>query len=76
MPSKKPFDRIIVVMSENQYRSDVMQDPFMKKLASAGCNITNYFGAFHPSQTNYIASIAGEICSVTNDTPPASPLQQ
>jgi hypothetical protein len=53
-----------------------MQDPFMKKLASAGCNITNYFGAFHPSQTNYIASIAGEICSVTNDTPPASPLQQ
>ena len=36
MPSKKPFDRIIVVMSENQYRSDVMQDPFMKKLASAG----------------------------------------
>jgi hypothetical protein len=76
MPSKKPFDRIIVVMFENQYRSYVMQDPFMKKLASAGCNMTNYFGAFHPSQTNYIASIAGEICSVTNDTPPASPLQQ
>lgn len=70
------FDRILIVMFENQYRSYVMQDPFMQKLASAGCNMTNYFGAFHPSQTNYIASTAGEICSVTNDTPPVTALPQ
>ena len=38
--------------------------------------MTNYFGAFHPSQTNYIASLAGEVCGVTNDTPPATPLLQ
>ena len=72
----KPFDRVITIMFENQYRSYVMQNAFMKKLASAGADMTNYFGAFHPSQTNYIASLAGEICSVTNDTPPASPLLQ
>ncbi len=73
---KKPFDRIITVMFENQYRNYVIQDPFLKKLAAAGADMTNYFGAFHPSQTNYLASLAGEICGVTNDTPPAAPLPQ
>ncbi|WP_430412640.1 alkaline phosphatase family protein [Kordia sp.] len=72
----KPFDRVITIMFENQYRSYVIQNPFLKKLAAAGADMTNYFGAFHPSQTNYLASFAGEICSVTNDTPPASPLLQ
>ncbi len=72
----KPFNRVITIMFENQYRSYVMQNAFMKKLASAGADMTNYFGAFHPSQTNYIASLAGEVCGVTNDTPPASPLLQ
>lgn len=73
---KKPFNRIITVMFENQYRNYVIQNPFLKKLAAAGADMTNYFGAFHPSQTNYLASFAGEICGVTNDTPPASPLLQ
>lgn len=73
---KKPFDRIITVMFENQYRSYVIQNPFLKKLASAGADMTNYFGAFHPSQTNYLASFAGEICGITNDDPPIQPLLQ
>ena len=73
---KKPFERILIVMFENQYRSYVLQSKFMRKLASAGASMDNYFGAFHPSQTNYIASLAGEVCAVTNDTPPASPLMQ
>ncbi|MDF1697608.1 MAG: alkaline phosphatase family protein [Saprospiraceae bacterium] len=72
----KPFKRVITVMFENQYRNYVIKDPFLKKLASAGADMTNYFGAFHPSQTNYLASFAGEICGVTNDTPPAKPLKQ
>jgi len=73
---KKPFNRIITIMFENQYRNYVIQDPFLKKLASAGADMTNYFGVFHPSQTNYLASFAGEVCGVTNDTPPAAPLMQ
>lgn len=72
----KAFDRIVIVMFENQYRSYVMQDPFMKKLAGAGASMSNFFGVFHPSQTNYIASLAGEVCAVTNDIPPPSPLPQ
>lgn len=73
---QKAFERILIVMFENQYRTYVMQNPFMRKLAAAGACMTNFFGAFHPSQTNYLASLAGEICAVTNDTPPASPLMQ
>ena len=72
----KPFDRILIVMFENQYRSYVIEHPFMRKLALAGAELTNSFGAFHPSQTNYVASLAGEVCALTNDTPPASPLLQ
>ena len=72
----KAFDRILIVMFENQYRSYVMQHPYMEKLARAGCNMTNYFGCFHPSQTNYVASLAGELCNVSNDTPPWPPLMQ
>jgi hypothetical protein len=70
----KVFDRILIVMFENQYRSYVMQHAFMRKMAAAGCNLTNSFGVFHPSQTNYIGSLAAELCGVTNDTPPYPPL--
>lgn len=73
---KKPFDRVITVMFENQYRGYVIQNPFLKKLAAAGADMTNYFGAFHPSQTNYLASLSGEVCDVTNDDPPLAPLLQ
>lgn len=72
----QPFERILIVMFENQYRSYVMQDRFMQKLTKAGADMSNYFGAFHPSQTNYIASLAGEVCAKTNDIPPIEPLKQ
>lgn len=73
---EKPFERVLIVMFENQYRNYVMQTPFMQKLATAGADMMNYFGAFHPSQTNYIASLAGEVCATTVDIPPANPLKQ
>lgn len=73
---KQAFERVLIVMFENQYRNYVLKDRFMQKLARAGANMGNYFGAFHPSQTNYIASLAAEVCSVTNDQPPVAPLMQ
>jgi hypothetical protein len=63
-------------MFENQYRSYVMNDPFMRKLATAGLDMTSYYGVFHPSQTNYVAAIAGELCGLTSDIVPATPLKQ
>ncbi|WNZ60931.1 alkaline phosphatase family protein [Myxococcus sp. MxC21-1] len=62
-------------MLENQYRGYVMKNPYFKKLAQQGICLSNSFGVMHPSQTNYIASIAGELCNVTFDVPPP-PLPQ
>ncbi|WP_233278048.1 alkaline phosphatase family protein [Myxococcus stipitatus] len=62
-------------MLENQYRSYVLRNPYFKKLAQQGVCLSNAFGVMHPSQTNYIASIAGELCNVTFDVAPP-PLPQ
>jgi hypothetical protein len=70
------FERVIVIMFENMYRSYVMQNRYMRHLAEQGQDLRNYFGVMHPSQTNYIASIAGELCNVTYDDRPPAPLQQ
>jgi hypothetical protein len=70
------FDHVLVIMFENQYRSYVMENTYMRNLAARGIDMVNYFGCMHPSQTNYIASLAGELCNVTDDDPPPSLLKQ
>ena len=69
------FDHVLVIMFENQYRGYVKRNPYFARLARDGVELANAFGVMHPSQTNYIASIAGELCNVTSDGPPA-PLAQ
>jgi hypothetical protein len=66
---RRAFDHILIIMFENQYRGYVMENAFMRRLARQGIQLGNYFGVMHPSQTNYIASIAGELCNVTSDNP-------
>lgn len=63
-------------MFENQYRSYVMANPYFRRLASQGIDLTSSYGVMHPSQTNYIASIAGELCNFTSDDPPPAPVPQ
>src|ERR1700722_19707362 len=65
--SGRAFDHVLIIMFENQYRGYVLGNPYMRRLARQGIQLGNYFGGMHPSQTNYIASIAGELCNVTND---------
>lgn len=72
----RPFERIFVIMFENQYRSYVMENPYFKELSTKGINMTNYFGVMHPSQTNYISSVSGELCNVTDDDKPTPLLSQ
>src|SRR5208283_5504522 len=67
---RRAFDRVLVIMFENQYRGYVLGNPYMRRLARQGIQLGNYFGVMHPSQTNYIASIAGELCNVTSDDRP------
>ena len=72
----RAFDRVLIIMFENMYRSYVLQNPYMRRLAEQGLDMRNYFGVMHPSQTNYIASIAGELCNVTYDDRPPRQLRQ
>ena len=74
-PKPRAFERVLIIMFENMYRSYVMKNDYMRGLAEQGIDMANYFGVMHPSQTNYIASLAGELCNVTDDNPP-SPLPQ
>lgn len=75
-PTGGAFDHILIIMFENQYRSYMMQNKYLRDLAAQGIDMLNYFGVMHPSQTNYIASIAGELCNVSYDTqPPPLPQQ-
>ena len=66
----RAFDHVLVLMFENLYRGYVLGNPYMRRLARPGIQLGNYFGVMHPSQTNYIASIAGELCNVTSDDRP------
>ena len=74
--SGRAFDRVLIIMFENMYRGYVMQNSFMRGLAEKGIDMTNYHGVMHPSQTNYISSIAGELCNVSGDDRPPELLSQ
>jgi hypothetical protein len=74
--AERVFDRVLVVMFENQYRSYILANPFFRRLADQGIELGNYNGVMHPSQTNYIAAVAGELCGVTEDDPPRALLEQ
>ncbi|NOK02859.1 MULTISPECIES: alkaline phosphatase family protein [Myxococcus] len=71
----RAFEHVLIIMLENQYRSYVMRNRYFKKLARQGISLRHSFGVMHPSQTNYIASIAGELCNVADDYQP-KPLPQ
>lgn len=66
----RAFDHVLIIMFENQYRGYVLGNPYMRRLARQGIQLGNCFGVMHPSQTNYIASIAGELCNITSDDRP------
>ena len=63
----KKFERIIVVMLENSSRENTLSNTYMSELCSKGVFLTNYNGVTHPSQPNYIASIAGDTVGINND---------
>ncbi len=70
------FDHVFIIMFENQYRSYVMENEYFHGLSKQGIDMANYFGVMHPSQTNYISSLAAELCNMTDDEAPATLLPQ
>ena len=67
--NQKVFDRVFIIIFENQLVDNVMQNAFMKSLANEGIFLINSHGVNHPSQPNYIAAIAGSTLGVSNDDP-------
>src|ERR1700722_10582402 len=63
----KAFERIFIIMLENQLVDTVRADPYMLSLEKSGVRLSNYHGVVHPSQPNYIAATAG-LPFVTDDT--------
>ncbi|HEU4889423.1 MAG TPA: alkaline phosphatase family protein, partial [Thermoanaerobaculia bacterium] len=65
--SERAFDHVVIIMFENEYRNYVRENSYMRSLAASGIDMSTYFGVMHPSNTNYVASVAGETCGITED---------
>jgi hypothetical protein len=62
----KAFDRVFIIMLENELEAVVRQNAYMQGLEARGARLSDYHGVTHPSQPNYVASIAG-LPMVTDD---------
>ena len=69
-PGVVPPDHIVVVIFENEHRSNVIGNPrapYLNKLARQGANMTHSYGITHPSQPNYLALFSGSTHGVTSN---------
>lgn len=63
----KVFERIVIVFLENTMRSSALANPYLNALRKKGVFMTNAQGVTHPSQPNYIATIAGDTMGIADD---------
>jgi Phosphoesterase family len=63
----KHFERVLIVVLENQDYSSAISNPFLAKLASKGTSFTNFKNLYHPSYPNYLAMIAGSYFGTHSD---------
>jgi hypothetical protein len=55
----KHFDRVLIVVLENQDFSSAINDPLLADLAKHGSVFTHFTNLTHPSYPNYLAMISG-----------------
>lgn len=58
---------VVIIFFENGNPDDAMKQPYFNYLANKGANFKSYYGVTHPSQPNYIASVAGSYFGITTD---------
>lgn len=63
----KVFERVVTVFLENTQRSSALANPYLNGLRKKGVFLTNAQGVTHPSQPNYIATIAGDTMGIADD---------
>lgn len=59
LPATRWFERVLILVLENQDYKNAIEDPFLASLAKQGANFTNFHALFHPSYSNYLAMVAG-----------------
>jgi hypothetical protein len=64
----KHFQRVLIIVLENQNYTSAMGNDYLKDLAKEGAAFTNFKGLYHPSYPNYLAMIAGSSFGVRSDT--------
>jgi len=61
------FDRVLVVVLENQPLRASMQNSNMRDILNKGTLLTQYYALTNPSQPNYIGLLAGDLLGVSGD---------
>lgn len=61
------FDRVFIILLENQGYQDAIRNQKFKELAQNGTVLTNYFAVTHPSQPNYLAMTSGDTWTDSDD---------
>lgn len=54
------FERILIIVLENQNYGDAIVDPYLNSLAKKGTSLNNFHAITHPSYPNYLAMITGK----------------
>lgn len=62
-----PFQKVVLVIFENENIDKPLSQPFFSTLVSKGALLTNYHAVAHPSQPNYIALTSGDTQGVDDD---------
>jgi len=63
----KHFDRVLIIVLENQNYRSAMQDPFLAQLAQTGASFSDFKALSHPSYPNYLAMVAGSSFGVRSN---------
>ncbi len=67
-PATGRFERVLIVVLENQDYATAIAEPVLQALAAQGASFTNFHGLFHPSYSNYLAMVAGKEIPTHFDT--------
>ena len=63
----KHFDRVLIIVLENQNYTSAMSNAFLAKLAAQGTSFSTFKNLYHPSYPNYLAMIAGSSFGMHSD---------
>jgi hypothetical protein len=65
--ARKHFDRVLIIVLENQNYSSAMKDPFLAQLAEMGASFSDFRALIHPSYPNYLAMVGGSLFGVRSN---------